>query len=474
MDNEKKRMSLKEYKAKRNLKQTKEPSGKAKKTEGFAFVVQRHDASHLHYDFRLELDGVLKSWAVPKGPPSVPAEKRLSVMVEDHPYEYRKFEGVIPEGNYGAGTVKIWDEGTFYPLDENGQKAGPEALRSGLKKGKISFVLEGKKLKGSYSLIKMKGGKKDNEWLWLKSGKQVALPTKTKLEKRAFEFTHLDKIYFPKEKITKGMLIEYYHEMAHLILPYLIDRPESLRRFPNGIDKPGFFQKNVDKSFPSWINTFPVQHHEGITNYLLVQDEKSLLFAVNLGCIDFNPFNSRIETLQNPDYLILDLDPEAIDFKYVIKTAQAIHAVLEEVKIPSFCKTSGSRGLHIYVPMGAKYTYEQTKDFAHLVAEIVHKRVPDFTSLERNPKKRQKKVYIDYLQNNFGQTLAAPYSVRPKPGATVSTPLEWSEVTSGMTPQDFTYKNIFARVKKKGDLFKPVLKKGIDLSKMISSLKKIF
>jgi len=283
-------------------------------------------------------------------------------------------------------------------------------------------------------------------------------------------FTHLDKVYWPKEGWTKRGLLDYYHTTPPLILPYLKDRPESLHRFPNGIAEEGFYQKNIGKGLSNWLTTEVVTHKEGEHRYRLIQDEKTLLYTANLGAIDFNPFNSRIGHLEKPDYLIFDLDPEAISFIAFVETVLAFHAELEALSIPHFCKTSGATGLHIYVPMGAKYTYEQTKDLALLISHKIHAKLPSITSLERSPKNRQKRVYLDCLQNNFGQTLAAPYSVRPCPGAPVSTPLKWSEVKRGLDPLDFNISNTLQRVKKMGDLFAPVLGKGINLSTLLKKL----
>lgn len=282
-------------------------------------------------------------------------------------------------------------------------------------------------------------------------------------------FSHLDKVFWPEEQITKGELIKYYLEVSSFILPYLQDRPEILVRYPNGITSSHFYQKDIS-SYPDWIQTFQIEHKQGMTNYLLIQDLDSLLYAINLGCIDLNPFFSRIHTLQNPDFMVLDLDPENIPFEKVVEVALAIHHVLEKCDIVSVCKTSGSRGLHICIPLNAKYNFEQAKHLAQIIAIIVHKQLPRITSLERSPSKRQKKVYIDCFQNNFGQSLTAPYSVRARPNAPVSTPLEWSEVTIKLDPKKFNMQNTLKRLEKKGDLFKPILGKGVDFEKVLMQL----
>lgn len=296
-----------------------------------------------------------------------------------------------------------------------------------------------------------------------------------KIDGKTLKLTNLDKIYWPKEKYTKGDVIDYYQKVAAYILPYLKNRPESLNRHPGGIAGKNFFQKDVGHMPPPWVKIEKVhsESNNKTIHYLVCQDKATLVYMANLGCIEINPWNSRTGKLQHPDFMIIDLDPEKISFDRVVEVAQMVHKVLDQLKVPNFCKTSGATGLHIYVPMGAKYTYEQTKQFANLIAILVNHKLPNITSLERHPAKRQKKVYLDYLQNNKGQTLAAPYSVRPKPGATVSTPLEWKEVKKGLSPQDFNIKNIFTRLKKKGDLWKPVLGRGIDLKKALSKIEKL-
>jgi len=284
--------------------------------------------------------------------------------------------------------------------------------------------------------------------------------------------THLNKIFWPKEKYTKGDLINYYRQVSKYILPYLIDRPESLNRHPNGIAGPSFFQKDVDHMPPKWVKTAKVfsESNAADIHYMVIEDEASLIYAANLGCIEINPWFSRIQHLDKPDYLVLDLDPLNIAFKHVIETALVIHKILDKAGVKNYCKTSGATGLHIYVPLAAKYSYEQAKQFAQIIAMLTNKRLPETTSVLRMPNRRQNKIYLDFLQNRKGQTLACPYSVRPKPGAPVATPLKWSEVKAGLDPSKFTIKAIFSRLNKHGDLFKPVLGQGVDLKKALKKL----
>ncbi|MFA6916534.1 MAG: non-homologous end-joining DNA ligase [Parachlamydiales bacterium] len=284
-------------------------------------------------------------------------------------------------------------------------------------------------------------------------------------------FTHLDKIYWPEEKYTKGDLIHYYEEAAPFILPYLKDRPIVLHRFPNGITGQSFYQKDLLTGLPKGIKTIAVAHEEKDIHYLLIDDVKSLLFAVNLGSIDIHPFISRVKSLDSPDYCVIDLDPQAIEWQHLIDAALTAHALLDDLGVKHYCKTSGGRGLHIYIPLNAKYSFEQSKQFAHLIVTHVNDALPKTTSLERSPKNRPKKVYLDYLQNRSAQTVVAPYSVRPRPGAGVSTPLEWDEVNYDLDPLNFNLKTIMKRLKKVGDIFKPVLGPGIDMAKILKKIK---
>ncbi len=288
-------------------------------------------------------------------------------------------------------------------------------------------------------------------------------------------FTNLNKIYWPKEKITKGDMLNYYYQVAPFIVPYLKDRPQSLNRFPNGINGESFYQKNVTGKVPSWMATFPY-HSEADNedkNFLVCTNEASLLYMASLGCIEMNPWSSTVKKPDNPDWCIIDLDPDKNPFDEVIETAAMVHQVLDSAGIDSYCKTSGSTGLHIYIPLGAKYSYEQSKEFGRLIATLVHHQLPGFTSIERQTAKRKKKIYIDFLQNRPQATLAAAYSLRPKPGATVSMPLLWKEVKKGLSMHDFTINNAVERVRKLGDIFKPVLGKGIDMKKAIANLQKL-
>ena len=864
-------MGLENYRAKRDLKRTPEPGGAKSKTKDspLMFVVQRHKASHLHYDVRLEIRGTLKSWAVPKGPSMSPADKRLAMMVEDHPYDYKDFAGVIPGGNYGAGIVEIWDSGTYAPLDLPIGEDPETFLMHMLHSGSLKIVLKGKKLKGEFALVRMKGEERswllikhrdkyavdsydsedetpknspinkalaaagkggrsdrtataarskvlkaaapavnaepvhrkrfpvrgmggapkvkeaikpmlaspevkpfdDPEWLFeikwdgyraiaetggsalrlysrnglsfldayadvssalrrmkrkaVVDGEIVALdaegrpdfqllqhaaqdpathvvyyvfdlleldgkdltglplvkrkkmlrslfkdgahvrycghmqelgvaffaaavkhnlegiigkradspyakgvrnknwvkikhhhtqevviggytaprnsrkhfgalllgvykshelvyvghtgtgfdertldslmramrpmvrstspfnakvdanmppvwvkpklvcnvkftewtrgghmrhpvylglrtdkpaaevtkepmamdgeratrsartsakepkparpskPAKTatmerpnerdvKVGRNTVHLTNLNKPYWPEEGITKGEVIDYYESMHKVLLPHLKDRPQSLFRTPNGTAGPGFFHKDAGGTAPPWVPSMKIPSDSrggGAIDYLLCNDLGTLLYMANLGCIEINPWSSRKQHLLKPDHIVMDLDPSGKNtFDQVVEAALAVKVVLDRIKVKGFCKTSGSTGLHIYIPTGGRYTFTQLAPFAKNIMLVVQSMLPRTTTLERSLAKRDKrKIYLDHLQNRKGQTVASVYSVRPKPGATVSTPLKWSEVKLGLDPRAFDIHTVPARVKKLGDLFAPVL-----------------
>ena len=896
-------MSLVKYKEKRSKSKTPEPFGGKPDKNILRFVIQKHAASHLHYDFRLEMEGVLKSWAVPKGPSMNPEVKRLAMMVEDHPYDYRTFEGIIPQGEYGGGTVMVWDEGIYMPAEEpvKDKMTNEKKLLDGLHSGKIKFVMSGQKLQGQFALVKAHG-KGENAWLLMKledeyatkedialedksvisgqdleeiaatseniygqepkekaksfskkavrrtlekqvdpkdthvaepeldvaailtkapkgkfdttvtpmlatlvdgpfddpgwqyevkwdgyralafmQGEQVELKSrnnksfndkfypvraaikvwnlnaivdgevvvvndkgisnfnslqnwrsevdgellfyvfdilwldgknlmgltqkersavlltlvpesgiirsgfsvgargteffdvatemglegiiakrsdstylpgdrskdwlKIKVQKRQeviiagytnnddspklfsalllgaykdgrlqyvgkvgtgfndkqqkemiarfkpliiekvpfeetpdynkpsrfrrnpphatatwlkpelvceinfaeitdegvfrhpsflamredknakdvviesaadveqaietpkdtdlndvvkppekldgktllnpkektqckklqgheLKFSNLDKIYWPDEHITKRDMLNYYYKVAPFMLPYLRNRPESLNRYPGGIKGPSFYQKDVTGKVPEWMTTYRYKSNDEPEdkNYLIANEEATLLYMANLGAIEINPWSSTTDNPDNPTWCVIDLDPaDKTTFDQVIQAAQVTKSILDELGVPSYPKTSGSTGIHIYIPLGGKYTYEQSKEFARVIVTLVHDQIPDFTSLERAIKSRSGKMYLDFLQNRPGATLAAPYSVRPKPGATVSMPLHWEEVKPGLKMSDFTIFNAMDRLKIEGDLFKPVLGEGIDLHQIVGA-----
>ena len=519
-------MGLETYQKKRDFKQTPEPRGRVSKANRHRFVVQEHHASMLHFDFRLEMGGVLKSWSVRKGPSLDPADKRLAVETEDHPVEYLKFEGHIPEGNYGAGEHMIWDEGKYELAD------GTDALKQ-YKEGRLKFELHGKKLKGFFNLVRL-GGRED-QWLLIKSKDEYAQPgwklelrvkderweaetrrkptkeqksrkagvRKTKSSKRAAEkavsasrafkskelsgdmavkvgdavvsLTHLDKVYWPEEGYTKGDLIKYYFEVARYILPYLKDRPLIMKRYPNGITG-GFFHQHDVNEAPDYVRTETLDVEEGHeVDYIIGDDKATLIYMANLGAIERHPWHSRVRNLDHPDWFVFDLDPQGVRWEEICDVAVSCKEILDTLGLDSYAKTSGSRGIHIYVPIKPTYSYEEVADFAEGVARLVVEENAYVATVERSLKKRKKsRIYVDHMQNARGKSVVAPYSVRPKPGATISAPLEWSEVKrKRFTISDFTIKNMLERLKRRGDLFKEVLTNKQSLDRAISKLENL-
>ena len=293
------------------------------------------------------------------------------------------------------------------------------------------------------------------------------------INKKQLKFTNLNKLYWKKEGITKGDMLNYYAQIAPYILPYMKDRPQSLHRHPDGINGMSFFQKDIRGKVADWIprhESFSESNNETI-EYMVCNDEATLLYMANLGCIEMHPWHSRTQKPDNPDYCLIDLDPDKSNtYEQVMESAHLVKQLLDDVGADCYPKTSGSTGLHIYIPLGAKYSYDQSKQLAELIVTIVNGELPNTTSVLRNPEKRKGKIYLDFLQNRESQTVAAPYSLRPKPNAPVSTPLDWSEVKKGLTSSTYTMHTIFDRLKKTGDIFYPVLGKGINLQ---SVLKKI-
>jgi bifunctional non-homologous end joining protein LigD len=293
-------------------------------------------------------------------------------------------------------------------------------------------------------------------------------------------FNNLDKIYYPAVKgqkaVTKRDVINYYYQVAPYMLPYMKDRPQTLIRYPNGIEGESFYQKDVTGKVPGWIKQFPYSSEAGgDRNFLVCTNEASLLLIASLGGLEMHPWSSRVQKPGNPDWCIIDLDPsDATTFEQVIKAAQTTREVLNAIEAPAYCKTSGATGIHIYIPLGAKYTYEQSKEFGRVLVKIVQAQIPKFTCIERIIENRKGKMYLDFLQNRPQATLAAPYSLRPKPGATVSMPLHWEEVKKGLKMKHFTIFNSVDRIKEEGDIFKGVLGKGINLKQALKKIKEVF
>jgi bifunctional non-homologous end joining protein LigD len=293
---------------------------------------------------------------------------------------------------------------------------------------------------------------------------------------RTLKFTNLNKVYYPDEGYTKRDVLNYYGGIADLILPHLKDRPLSLKRYPDGITKEYFFQKNVREAFAPWLRTELIEseHNHGPIKYVFADDRASLLYLVNLGCIDHNPWLSRSPTLDNPDFILIDLDPQECPFDKIVDAALLVKRLLDQIGLAGYPKTTGGDGMHVYVPVEPIYSYAETRTFAELIARLTFDQKPDLFTTPRSVSKRQKnRVYFDYLQNGKSKTIAAPYVLRAYPGAPVATPLEWSEVRHGLLPAQFHIANARQRFAEKGDLFAGVLEKPQKLEGALGKLEKL-
>lgn len=292
------------------------------------------------------------------------------------------------------------------------------------------------------------------------------------IEGRRLKFTNLKKIFYPADGYSKRDVINFYAAVAPLLLPHLRARPLSLRRYPNGIESEGFFQKQAAESFPAWLHTESIQtDKESRTDFVVCDDKASLLYLANLGCIDQNPWMSRVGSLENPDFILIDLDPYHCGFDRIVEAAQVIRQKLDLIALQGYPKTTGGDGMHIYIPVETRYTYAQTRSFAEILARWVTAERPDLFTTPRTVAAREKgKVYFDWMQNAEGKTISAPYVLRAYPGAPVATPLKWEEVRPGLKPTQFHIGNVLRRFERVGDLFAGVLKKPQEMEPALDKL----
>ena len=510
---------LAEYTAKRDFAKTPEPAGGAtEEPSGHRrFVVQRHRARALHYDFRLEMDGVLVSWAIPKGPSLDPKVRRLGVHVEDHPIEYFDFEGVIPAGEYGGGDVIVWDWGTYEPVHtDDPVKAVAD--------GELHIDLFGEKLHGRLVLIRRDKNRSGKEqWLvfhkadehavtgWdaeqfpqsVRSGRTndevLAQPdamwrsdspaalasidfSTTRSDIAALDalgkqgdwefdgvtihLTNLDKPLVPgrtkREKaLTKRDLIRYYAMVAPIMVPYLESRPLNMHRFPNGVDKPGFWHKSAPSHAPDWITRWRYDDAgEGETEYYIVADRPATVaWLANYGAVELHAWTSRIPDVHHPTYAMIDVDPgEKTTWEQVVTLTRFYQAALAHMELRAFPKFTGQRGIQIWVPIEPGPTFEDTRTWVEALSRLVGDAAPDLVSWKWEKRARGGLARLDYTQNAINKTLVAPYSVRPSAGAPVSMPIRWDELDDPDLRSDhWTIRDAGARLLEVGDLFAGVL-----------------
>jgi bifunctional non-homologous end joining protein LigD len=502
---------LETYRAKRDFEVTSEPSGSGPPPkDGRRFVVQRHRASRLHYDFRLEAAGVLVSWAVPKGPTLDPDVKRMAVHVEDHPLDYFDFEGVIPAKEYGGGDVIVWDWGTW----AEGKGLDPvEAIESGT----LHVDLVGEKLRGRFMLIRSgRNGGGKQQWLlfhkhdeyavagWdpeehpqsVKSGRtndevkaapaaswtshaSWAGPTPEELEaldalrkegewqlgEHAVKVTNLDKVLFPAkdghDAVTKRDLIRYHAVMAPAMLPYLAERPVNMNRFPNGIDKAGFWHKAAPKHSPEWLTQWRYDDRgEGETEFYIVPDSPAALaWLANYGAVELHPWTSTIHHPHQPTWAMIDIDPgPKTSFDDALVAARLYRTALDHLGVEAAPKVTGKRGLQIWVPVAEGYAFQDTQDWVEAVSRAVGSMIPDVVSWEWERARRGGRMRLDFTQNAINKTLVTPFGVRPAPGAPVSVPITWDELDDpDLRPDRWTILDVADRLAADGDPLAPLI-----------------
>lgn len=297
------------------------------------------------------------------------------------------------------------------------------------------------------------------------------------IDGRQLKFTNLGKVYYPDDGVVKRDVLNYYDGVADLILPHLKDRPLSLKRYPNGIQQEFFFQKNVREAFAPWLRTELIdsEHNHAPIKYVFAEDRASLLYLVNLGCIDQNPWMSRSQSLEEPDFVLIDLDPQECSYDMIVEAALLAKEVLDKIGMAGYPKTTGGDGMHVYIPIEPVYSYEQARIFAELISRLLVHENPKMFTTPRSVSKREKgRVYFDYLQIGKSKTIAAPYVLRAYAGAPVATPLEWSEVRRGLDPKQFNIRNALERFREKGDLFRGVLEKPQKLEDGLPKLERLF
>lgn len=287
-----------------------------------------------------------------------------------------------------------------------------------------------------------------------------------RIDRREVKITRPEKILFPEDGITKGELIEYYHRIASVILPYLRARPLALERYPDGIDRPGFFQKSAAQYYPSWIRTVTVKKVGGTVRHVVCDDAATLVYLANQACVTPHIWLSRIDRLDYPDQMVFDLDPSSESFEPVKATARALKELLDQLGLPAYVKTTGSRGLHVAVPLKRQEDFDSVRAFARELARVIADQDPTQRTLEQSKNQRRGRVFLDINRNAYAQLVAPAYAVRARRGAPVSAPLQWDELKKrDLRPDGFTIRNVFARLKKVGDPWTDFWRRAVSLNR---------
>ncbi|MGV8135206.1 MAG: DNA ligase D [Mangrovibacterium sp.] len=413
--------------------------------------------------------------------PEVICEVKFTEWTQDRVMRHPRFIGLRTDKD--AGQVRVEEP---FPIEDILQNDNVNHVSGSAGEKKNSSTPSAKQIQEEKSVSKKNAAKSLRSTSSVKTttGRKTYSETESAVSGKAaggsqkqqeskVKLTHLNKLYWKEEKLTKKDVIDYYRDLSEIILPYLKDRPQSLYRTPNGTGGKGFFQKNMKETAPDWAKTIELESGKGETiEYLLCQDTDTLLYMANLGCIEVNPWSSSLPNLDHPDYMIFDLDPVEVEFGKVVELALKFRELFDQLGLPAFCKTSGSRGMHIYVPVQQRYSYAQVQAFVKAIESHIHLQNPELTSFERSPSERKGKVYFDYLQNAKGKTMAAVYSLRPRPGALVSTPLRWEELTPKLTPQLFTLRNMRKRLEKEGDLWQGIFEQRVDIEKTLRKIER--
>lgn len=454
--------NLKTYNKKRNFNKTKEPLGKKETSKNkLRFVVQYHQARKDHYDLRLEWNGVLLSWAVPKGPSYKTKDKRLAVLVEDHPISYRTFEGTIPKGEYGGGTVMLFDEGFYEPINN---------FKTGLNNKTIKFKLNGKRLKGIWALVYFK----ENNWLLIKeedeyvnladinnfktsikTGRTMEEIEKGIKKKRnsqniveGIEISNPNKLLYKKPNITKLEVVKYYQKVAKRMLPYLQKRIISVVRCPDGIEKDIFFKKHLEDGREGIIKINIKNKKNKLENYYYVNSIEGLISETRMNTIEFHTWGSNVTAIEKPNIMVFDLDPdEHLSLKKLRDGVKDLKSILDELKLKSYLKTSGGKGYHVVVPI-KNINWQEFRIVAKQIAELMEAKWPEKYTSNIRKEQRKNKIFIDWIRNTKGATSIAPYSLRARPNAPVSMPISWRELDK-IKPNEITLKKALERIKKK-------------------------